>query len=231
MRNFSHMRQRGIAFRLALAGALIWALTVAETGLLAAETTADFRGHVSIWNSREKPSPRIALFPKWSGTLNRYFDERKLGDGDCESSFFNRCHLREWSKFLDSIRNRDRVTQVHEVNRYMNRVRYIVDPRNYGVRDYWATPKEFLSRDDDCEDYAIAKYLSLRALGFPPSQLRVVILQDLNLKLAHAILVVSLSDRALVLDNQIRTVVNARAIHHYKPIYSINEEFWWLHKS
>jgi predicted transglutaminase-like cysteine proteinase len=66
--------------------------------------------------------------------------------------------------------------------------------------------------------------LSLRALGFPPSQLRVVVLQDLNLKIAHAILVV-------YLDNQIRGVVNARTIHHYKAIYSINEKYWWLHRS
>ncbi len=221
-----------ILFRAMLCvAALLPAIAGGAAGALAAETPDHRGGHVPIWNSSEKPSPRIALFPKWNGVLHRYFDERQLENGSCESTLFNRCHLREWSEFLDSIRGQSRVDQVHAVNKFMNRVRYIVDPRNYGVKDYWATPKEFLSRNGDCEDYAIAKYLSLRALGFPPSQLRVVVLQDLNLKLAHAILVVSLNDRALVLDNQIRTVVNARSIHHYKPIYSINEHFWWLHRS
>lgn len=187
--------------------------------------------HTPIFNSSETASPKIHLFPKWSGALERYFDDRKVPGGSCEASFFNRCHLREWSEFLDSLKGKDQTSQVHAVNRYMNRVRYIVDPRNYGVPDYWATPKQFLTRNGDCEDYAIAKYLSLRALGFTPSQLRVVVLQDLNLKIAHAILVVSLNGRALVLDNQIRGVVNARTIHHYKAIYSINEKFWWLHRS
>ena len=184
-----------------------------------------------IFNSSETASSRINLFPKWSGALERSFDERKLGKGSCESSFFNRCHLREWSEFLAELKGQDPIIQIHKVNRYLNRVRYIIDPRNYGVPDYWATPKQFLTRSGDCEDYAIAKYLSLRALGFLPSQLRVVVLQDLNLKIAHAILVVYLDGQALVLDNQIRGVVNAKTIRHYKAIYSINEKFWWLHRS
>tara|TARA_R110000737_G_C14529479_1_gene476920 strand:+ start:92 stop:778 length:687 start_codon:yes stop_codon:yes gene_type:complete len=184
-----------------------------------------------IFNSSEAASPHVAMFPKWQGALGRYFNERQLTDGSCESSFFNRCHLREWSEFLDGLKGKPPREQVNAVNHFMNRVRYIIDPRNYGVPDYWATPKEFLSRNGDCEDYAIAKYLSLRALGFPPSQLRVVVLQDLNLKVAHAILVVYLNGRALVLDNQIRGVVSATTIHHYKAIYSINEQFWWLHRS
>ena len=116
------------------------------------------------------------------------------------------------------------------VNAYMNRKRYIIDPRNYGVRDYWATPAQFLSRNGDCEDYAIAKYMSLRSLGFKDSQLRIVVLQDLNLDLAHAILVVYHNGRAYVLDNQIETVVPADRVYHYKPYYSINEHYWWLHR-
>jgi predicted transglutaminase-like cysteine proteinase len=180
--------------------------------------------HTPIFNSSEIASPRINLFSKWRGALELYFNDRKLPGGSCEASFLNRCHLREWSEFLAKLKGQGAISPVYEVNRYMNRVRYIIDPRNYGVPDYWATPKQFLTRSGDCEDYAIAKYLSLRALGFPPSQLRVVVLQDLNLKIAHAILVV-------YLDNQIRGVVNARTIHHYKAIYSINEKYWWLHRS
>ena len=112
----------------------------------------------------------------------------------------------------------------------MNGVPYITDIRNYGVDDYWATPKQFLYRDGDCEDYAIAKYMSLRALGFTPEELRVVVLQDLNLRIAHAVLVVYLDQQGLILDNQIKRVVDQEKIHHYSPYYSINETAWWLHK-
>ena len=96
--------------------------------------------------------------------------------------------------------------------------------------DYWATPSQFLTRNGDCEDYAITKYFSLRQLGFSADSMRIVVLQDLNLNTAHAILIVYMGKKALVLDNQVATVVDATSILHYQPIYSINEKHWWLHR-
>jgi predicted transglutaminase-like cysteine proteinase len=61
--------------------------------------------------------------------------------------------------------------------------------------------------------------------------MRIVVVQDLNLGIAHAVLVVYLDGRALVLDNQIDDVVPAAAVRHYRPIYSINERHWWLHRA
>ncbi|WP_237707120.1 transglutaminase-like cysteine peptidase [Pseudoalteromonas sp. BSi20652] len=41
--------------------------------------------------------------------------------------------------------------------------------------DYWTTPLETLGRGlGDCEDYAIAKYISLRALGVIDDKLRLI---------------------------------------------------------
>ena len=60
--------------------------------------------------------------------------------------------------------------------------------------------------------------------------MRIVALQDLNLNTAHAVLVVYMGKKALVLDNQVATVVDATSIVHYRPIYSINEKHWWLHR-
>ncbi|MBI3707639.1 MAG: transglutaminase-like cysteine peptidase, partial [Proteobacteria bacterium] len=95
---------------------------------------------------------------------------------------------------------------------------------------YWATPLQFFAKDGDCEDYAIAKFVSLKMLGFTNEQMRLVVLDDLNLQIPHAILVVYIGGRAFVLDNQIPKVVPAEVIHHYRPIYSINEDGWWLHR-
>jgi predicted transglutaminase-like cysteine proteinase len=183
-----------------------------------------------LFGSREVRSDKLSLFPKWRGALSRHFDEHKLADAPCTATTFNRCHLREWKSFLDSLRGSSRLAQIETVNHYLNKRRYILDPRNYGVPDYWASPHQFLSRDGDCEDYAIAKYFSLRSLGIKAENMRIVVLQDLNLQTAHAILVVYLDGRALVLDNQVSTVVEARAILHYRAIYSINEQHWWLHR-
>ena len=185
---------------------------------------------VPLFGTQEIQSANQAPFPKWTGALAKYFADRKLLDEPCNSSIFNKCHLKEWQAFLGEQRGRPKREQVEAVNDYLNRQRYFTDPRNYGVNDYWATPYEFLVRDGDCEDYAIAKFISLRALGFDNSELRLVVVNDLNLKLAHAILAVYIDGEALILDNQVRQVVKSSAIRHYKPVYSINEAFWWLHR-
>lgn len=183
-----------------------------------------------LFGTREIESDNLTIFPKWMGMLERYFDERKLGEGDCEATSFNRCHLAEWSAFLDSLRGRSAADVLDAVNRYLNAAPYITDIVNYGIDDYWATPRQFLARDGDCEDYAIAKFMSLRALGFPDDQLRIVVLEDLNLRIGHAVLAVYLGGEILVLDNQVDAVVPASRIHHYQPLYSINEARWWLHR-
>lgn len=186
--------------------------------------------HPALFGSHEVRSAELSLFPKWRGALARHVDEARLADASCRAAAFNRCHLREWTAFLAGLRGAGRLDQIRAVNRFLNQRRYVVDPHNYGVPDYWATPRQFLSLDGDCEDYAIAKYFSLRALGVAPEAMRIVVLQDLNLNTAHAILVVYIDGRALVLDNQVPAVVDARAIRHYRAIYSINEQHWWLHR-
>ena len=60
--------------------------------------------------------------------------------------------------------------------------------------------------------------------------MRIVVLQDENLRVAHAVLVVYHQGRTYVLDNQITQVVTDDRIAHYRPIYSINEQSWWLHQ-
>ncbi len=129
-----------------------------------------------------------------------------------------KCRVPEWRKFLDSLTDKSRLEQIQAVNTYMNRRSYIEDLPNYGVPDYWATPREFLTKDGDCEDYAIAKFMSLRQLGFGADELRVVVLQDMNLNAAHAVLIVYHEGKALLLDNQIRQVVDSALVRHYRPL-------------
>ncbi|MEX2628333.1 MAG: transglutaminase-like cysteine peptidase [Tistlia sp.] len=175
-------------------------------------------------------SDNLALFPKWRGALARHFDDRPP-DEVCSAGSFDRCDLAEWEGFLYGQAGRDPQSQIDAVNRYMNEHRYVIDPRNWGVEDYWATPGQFFDKDGDCEDYAIAKFLSLRALGWPGERLRIVIVNDLNLRVQHAVLVVELEGSAFVLDNQIPAVMPAERIRHYSPVYSLNEESWWLHRT
>jgi len=57
-----------------------------------------------------------------------------------------------------------------------------------------------------------------------------VAVKDLNLKVAHASLVVIVDGKIYILDNQIRQVVEAKSIKHCQPVFSINTEFWWRHR-
>lgn len=176
-----------------------------------------------LFGFRELHSKTLTLFPKWRGVVSRYQGELE----DCSSAQCNRAY---WQGFIESQRGRPLMDQITAVHREMNKKRYIIDPVNWGVPDYWATPFQFLRKHGDCEDYAIAKFMALRDLGVPNEAMRIVVLQDLNLRLAHAILVVYVEGTAYVLDNQIRSVVPADSIRHYKPVYSINEDGWWLHR-
>ena len=177
-------------------------------------------------------SSNLAAFPQWSRVLERHAGAGRQADKPCTPIGPGRCIGGEdWKRLLASLEGKDKRAQVDEVSRYVNQATYIPDSLNYGKKDYWATPSELFSRGGDCEDYAIAKFVALRALGFSNSQMRLVVVQDLKRDLPHAVLVVHLGRRILVLDNQLSRVVSADQVRRYRPIYSINEQHWWIHRA
>ena len=184
-----------------------------------------------LFGSTEIRSGNLSKFEKWTEVLGRYAKEEPGELQKCAPTQFNPCNTARWRIFLYSLKDLPKRQQLDSVNAYLNKWMYIIDQVNWGKSDYWATPGQFLAKNGDCEDYAIAKYVSLVHLGFDKSQLRIVVLNDLNLKVPHAILAVYLDGEVFILDNQIVQVVLADRIKHYKPIYSINEGSWWLHRS
>ncbi len=184
-----------------------------------------------VFNSSETAYSDLKPFPKWTGTLQRFFNGKTSIQENCESSTKDKCQYEAWLKMIDGAKKLSRKKQLTTVNKFLNRYKYIVDPINWGVEDYWATPQEFLKKFGDCEDYSIAKYMSLRALGWDKQKMRIIVLQDMNLKIMHAVLMVEFQGKRLILDNQISLVVEDKRIRHYKPIFSLNEFGWWRHKS
>jgi predicted transglutaminase-like cysteine proteinase len=184
---------------------------------------AEARKYPKIFGSIELFSKKTQRFPKWLTMLDRFQD----GNQPCESST---CTTKGWKEFIAELQGKDVKTQLKEVNRAFNARRYILDINNWGEEDYWATPYQFLKKFGDCEDFAIAKYMTLKALGVSIEDMRVVALQDHNLNLGHAVLVVYVGDEPLLLDNQIAAVVPANSVRHYEPVFSINEMGWWLHR-
>lgn len=182
----------------------------------------------SLFGYQEIQKKNLNLFPQWLSVVERHLLNLKEASG-CQSTKFNRCHLRQWQAFLKSIKPLPVMQQIKQVNRYANEKKYILDFENYGIADYWATPKEFLVNSGDCEDYAIIKMLSMKWLGYDIDMMRVVIVQDTNLRIAHAVMAIENNNDIFILDNQIDEVISHADIFHYVPVYSVNESHWWMH--
>lgn len=175
--------------------------------------------------NREVKSSNIRMFPRWTGMLSRFTAEARTLDSVCGSSSHTPCKLKEWKDFLEGVRDLPLMEKLKEVNRFLNKYPYVED-----VANYWKTPYEFQRISGNCKDYAIAKFMSLRALGLSNGDMRLMVLRDLNLGgIIHAVLVVSVGEKTYILDNQIKQVVPTDRVYHYVPIYSINEEHWWQH--
>ncbi|MEM6780340.1 MAG: transglutaminase-like cysteine peptidase [Pseudomonadota bacterium] len=188
---------------------------------VANESFAPVSHYPKLFGATEKRSTNLKAFTKWSGMFSRF--ERSF-QKTADQGVIN-----EFKHNLESMRGLSLNKMVVQVNDLVNKQRYIVDSKNYGQTDYWATPVEFLRKGGDCEDFAIAKYTALRALGVPEERLRVVILQDMQKNIPHAVLVVYTDNGPMLLDNQIKRAVKVSSVDHYKPIFSINRHAWWLH--
>jgi predicted transglutaminase-like cysteine proteinase len=213
------------------ASGLFAATGIAGMGLIIpGPAEAAKKGRPGIFNTIEIKKKGLKPFPKWTGAMKRFISEKQKNDGRCKPTARKKCYYQTWANMIDGLQDKDPWKKILGVNKFMNRAPYVVDKMNWGVKDYWSTPGQFFAKYGDCEDYAIVKFLSLRALGIPSKSMRIVVVQDLNLKIAHAVLAIYVKDKVLVLDNQIKKVVESKTIRHYRPIFSLNEEGWWLHR-
>ena len=145
-------------------------------------------------------------------------------------------HLTGWKQILINPKYKalPELEKLQVVNDFLNRPRFLNDIDHWGKEDYWATPIEFLSTDGgDCEDFSIAKYFTLRALGVPDEKLRLIYVNELVIyKQAHMILAYLPTPDAepLVLDNINKTIQLASARTDLLPVYSFNGSGLWLAK-
>lgn len=183
---------------------------------------------VSLFGYQEIQRQNISLFPQWISVLERHL--LNLNDSkSCKATQFNQCHLKQWQAFLKTIKRLPVTQQIKQVNKFANEKAYILDIENYGVADYWAAPQEFLFNNGDCEDYAIFKMISMKWLGYDMNLMRVVVVQDTNLRIPHAVMAIENNNDIFILDNQIEEVISHADIFHYVPVYSVNEGHWWMH--
>jgi len=147
-----------------------------------------------------------------------------LGDG--------RPRIDAWQRLLAEQRDASEEEKLRQVNRFFNRqLRFRDDLSLWREVDYWASPVEALRRGaGDCEDYALAKYFSLRRLGVASEKLRITYVKALRLNQAHMVLTYYATPEAipLVLDNLVEGIRPASQRNDLLPVYAFNGEGLWL---
>lgn len=140
--------------------------------------------------------------------------------------------LRAWQDMLQQSRALSASEQLRRVNEFFNRqIHFDDDQAIWGKSDYWATPLETLAKGaGDCEDFVIAKYFSLLALGIPANQLRLIYVKARiggpasAVQQAHMVLAYYATPEAdpQVLDNLITDIRPAARRPDLQPIFSFN---------
>ena len=144
--------------------------------------------------------------------------------------------LKSWQSMLQEGLRPDstELERLTLVNTFFNKnIRFGTDLEVWEQEDYWATPLETLGRGaGDCEDFVIAKYFSLLAIGIPETKLRFVYVRALLqqgqvLRVEpHMVLAYYKSPGAepLVLDNLASIIAIASQRSDLTPVYSFNKE-------
>lgn len=193
------------------------------------EQNYSYATHAALFGSHEVYSQSTWRFPQWTDMLTRAANEEQDAQHVCASRSDTHCIPQEWQSLLDQLKGVDLRQQIEIANEAMNRQPYVPTEQNWHRSMYWETAFQFLRYGGQCQDYAIAKYLLLRAAGVPADQMRMVVLRDAAIGLDHAVLAVYVDGQPMLLDNLRTEIVPADSVSYYHPYYSINEDGWWYH--
>jgi len=143
-----------------------------------------------------------------------------------------------WRRLIAEAADADEIEKLARVNTFFNRrIRFEDDIAVWSVQDHWASPLELMGKGaGDCEDFSIAKYMSLRLLGVPAERLRLIYVRaqigGARSGISQAHMVVGYfptpTDEPLVLDNLINDIRPAARRPDLFPVFSFNSEGLWV---
>lgn len=138
-----------------------------------------------------------------------------------------------WEEIIIQDTSQTDLEKLERVNDFFNQMEFVDDTIHWGEKDYWATPIEFLgTQGGDCEDFSIAKYFTLKAMGIDEEKLNLTYVKALNYNVHHMVLTYYSAPGAepLVLDNLVGEIKPASKRTDLIPIYSFNGTGLWLAK-
>jgi len=146
--------------------------------------------------------------------------------------------IQAWQQLVLNNKSVAATDKLQAINIFFNqRIQFSDDLRIWQQPDYWATPLETMGRRlGDCEDFSIAKYVSLLLAGIPIEQLRLVYVKarigavSKNLTQAHMVVAYYPSANAepLILDNLNPKILPASQRRDLLPVFSFNSAGLWI---
>lgn len=190
------------------------------------------RSKEKVQHVQKSPAPVAAPEPYVPPAKKEFrLDEQLLAKVEGQFGAEARQRVEEWEEFIRTDQSRSDMERVYKVNLYFNRVPVVDDIVNWGESDYWATPLEFLGQNGgDCEDYAVAKYFTLKAMGIGQKHLFLTYVKDLKTDDFHMVL--SYFEvpgiKPLILDNLTNEIKPAYERKDLLPVFNFNDDEVWL---
>jgi predicted transglutaminase-like cysteine proteinase len=142
--------------------------------------------------------------------------------------------LKDWQQIVATAKPLADEAKLKRINDFFNQnVAFDDDINIWQQSDYWATPLETIGKGrGDCEDFAIAKYYTLRLAGMPVSKMRLIYVKAKlktptgMIQQAHMVLAYYATPNAepQVLDNLDTTIRAASQRSDLQPVFSFNSE-------
>lgn len=196
---------------------LVFAAVIVAIGVLGGNASS--YGATAEWASGLRPVD-ADVFEKWT-TVSEIHAKEAVWLVESGAAQRNPA-ARSFEALVRTASTQSAMAKLTTVNAFYNRLAYRSDKATYGA-DTWLTPyRLILTGGGDCEDFALAKMFTLLALGFAPESMQLIVVQDTEKGIPHAVLAVDHAGITWVLDNQSKTVRPwSASMANYKPLYTV----------
>ena len=151
------------------------------------------------------------------------FSTKELKDLEKNQTLENR--ILNYENLKKEIKELNFIGKMAQINSFFNTFEKVEDIENYGIKDYWATPKEFFQKGGDCEHFVIAKYFSfIEEIKIEKEKLFFLIAKrgsSFHMVLLYAD---SLENSPLVFDSDTNNIVKLLDRTDLTPVVAFNEE-------
>ena len=200
----------------------IGALLQAQVVMAAAATTEQVPSTVDLFGLATEPVLVGSILARWSGAeAGIQADNQVLAlcraGGSCPEA------ARRFLAIVDQGRAQDGRARIGVINRAINlAITPMDDLAQWGVPDRWSPPLEtFTTGHGDCEDYAIAKYVALKAAGV--DEVKLVVVRNIIARENHAAVAVRLEGKWLILDNRWLTLIADSEWQSVLPLFVLDD--------